>query len=168
MVIKRDFRTVVRTLQGDPIRDNGTDTAILRLGLKLSGENSITLSEAIAVLDKNKVTFQKLFAEEGPEFTIGALCANLLTGINSGADKLEGKDVLERTALAKKLYGAKEPVVVKGKDRELLVKLVTEAVNSQGQGKISVLVAAQAFELLEEHEEDVEPKKDPTPTIPAA
>jgi len=96
---------------------------------------------------------------KGETFTLRDAAVVALDAVSDDDRKLDGKEKYRRGALASRIYGAKEAIVLDVDDLKLVKDLI---------GKIyGPRVVKEAWDSLDPKDVPPEPQKDPTPEIPS-
>lgn len=115
--MKIDFSQVLKTRKGDPIMDNGFETAILSMALKLRKEtdqiNSVL--DATAILIREKVALADIVKERGEPMTLRDVCCLALDSGIQG-EQLDHKEKRKLGQMADRIWGALEPIDMKAED----------------------------------------------------
>jgi len=151
--VKIDFGRVLKSLTGEDIQEMGLESTILKKATEcVPGRLSWTLAEAAQVLDQNGVKVGDILTARGLQFTLGALCADVLVSQSEIRDEaIDGRELIRRFKLANKVFKPKEKglVPISSEEVVLIRKLIVKA-----KDRYSVLITGQALSMLDDSEEE--------------
>lgn len=147
--MKIDFSQPLRTMDGEPIREQGYEAALQGFAhslIKHEGAAPST-SGCCKILDDHDIKFSEILTKQGNVFTLKVCLISLLIGKRADDEKeLDATTLTHRRWLADKIYGAAEPFEPKSADIVLLRELLARAYNKR---IFTALIVGQALMYIE-------------------